>query len=37
MGEKKWKVALDAIDKALKEDPDAPEFKATREFIMNQT
>lgn len=36
MGEEKWKDALDAINNALKEDPDNPEFKMTREFIMKQ-
>jgi hypothetical protein len=36
MGEEKWKEALDSIDKALKEDPDNPEFKMTREFIQKQ-
>lgn len=36
MGEEKWKDALEAIDQALKEDPDNPEFKTTREFIMKQ-
>ena len=36
MEEEKWKDARDAIDKTLKEDPDKPEFKMTREFIMKQ-
>ena len=36
MGEEKWKEALDSIDKALKQDPDNPEFKKTREFIQKQ-
>lgn len=36
MGEEKWKEALDSIDKALKEDPENPEFKTTRDFIMKQ-
>ena len=36
MGEEKWKDALNAIDKALKNDPENSEFKGTREFIMKQ-
>jgi formylglycine-generating enzyme required for sulfatase activity len=36
MGEEKWKEALDSIDKALKDDPDNPEYKATRDVIMKQ-
>jgi len=36
MGEEKWKDALDSIDQALKEDPDNPEYKATRQVIMKQ-
>ncbi|MGV7229831.1 MAG: formylglycine-generating enzyme family protein [Nitrospirales bacterium] len=36
MGEEKWKDALDAIDKAIKEDPDNMEYQATREVIKKQ-
>lgn len=36
MGEEKWQEALESIDKALKEDPNNPEFKATREVIKKQ-
>ena len=33
MGEEKWKDALDSIEKALQEDPENAEYKATREVI----
>ncbi|WNM60217.1 SUMF1/EgtB/PvdO family nonheme iron enzyme [Candidatus Nitrospira neomarina] len=36
MGEEKWKDALDSIEKALQEDPDNAEYKATREVIKKQ-
>ncbi len=33
MGEEKWKDALESIEKAIQEDPDNPEYKATRDVI----
>ncbi len=36
MGEEKWKDALDSIEKALKEDPENPEYKMTRDIIKKQ-